>query len=226
MNWSGGVSRQIDLVVYNPQLTPPLESKQRQRFFPVETVVAVGEVRSDVTRERLTDALRRLAEVKALRTELNSEASAVQRWYGLGQTEYNPRRFAFDQVFTFLVCKEFVFDLRSSFPTVLDEIYSDIDYGQRHNGILSVEDGLLQYTGRSPTGDHGGTYFPTSPVDGAIRHSNRWIENSSDRYAALKLFCSDIFMHACHCTVGYADMGQYHVIGSPIIVEEPSQEQT
>ena len=223
VNCSGGVSKQIDLVVYNPQLTPPLESKQRQRFFPVETVVAVGEVRSDVKREPLTDALRRLAEVKALRTALNPEASAVIRWDGLGETEYNPGMFAFDQVFTFLVCKKFDFDLRSTFPSVLDEIYGDIEYGQRHNGILSVEDGLLQYTGKLQTGDHVGTYFPTSPVDSAIRHSNRWIENNGARYAALKLFCSNIFMHACHCTVGYPDMGQYHLIESPTIVEEGEQ---
>ena len=50
VNALGHVSKQVDLVIYDPSLTPPLESQNRQRFFPVETVIAAGEVRSNVDR--------------------------------------------------------------------------------------------------------------------------------------------------------------------------------
>ena len=55
VNALGDVSGQIDLVIYDPSLTPPLESKNRQRFFPVETVVAAGEVKSDMDKGQFKD---------------------------------------------------------------------------------------------------------------------------------------------------------------------------
>ena len=82
VNALGEVSGQIDLVIYDPSLTPPLESKNRQRFFPVETVIAAGEVKSDVNSDQFTDALIRLSKVKEMRSALSDEASAVVRWYG------------------------------------------------------------------------------------------------------------------------------------------------
>lgn len=212
VNAAGDVSGQIDLVIYNPLLTPPLESRERQRFFPVETVIAVGEVRSDVTKTLLENALQRLAKVKSFRARSGPEASAVSRWYGLSNTQYDPRRIPFDQMFTFLVCKRFTFDFQTSFPSILNDIYSDVDYDRRHNAILSLDDGLLQYVGRLPDGDMADAYFPTSPGDGA-RFQNKWIRNDGNRYAPIKLFGSSLFMHACHCTVGYADLNKYQMVG-------------
>lgn len=206
------VSKQIDLVVYNPWMTPALESKRRQRFYPVETLVAAGEVRSDVSRERLADGLRRLAQVKALRTRLPPKASAIIRWPGLGETEYDPAKVPFDQVFTFLVCKRFTFDFSSSFPSVLDDIYSDIDDGLRHSAILSLDDGLLYYTGDRGDGTMVNSYFPTVPFVGG-RHLSKWIRTDENLYAPLKSFGASIFMHACHCTVAHPDLGQYQIFG-------------
>lgn len=208
----GDVSKQVDLVIYDPSMTPPLESKQRQRFFPIETVVAAGEVRSEITKQSLDDALERLAEVKDLRAKVNSQSSAVKRWYGLGDTKYDPSRIPFDQVFTFLVCKRFGFRFECSFPSTLDELYRSVEYGLRHSAILSVEDGLLYYSGILPDGTMGDTYFPTSLIDGT-RHLNKWIRRHENRYAPLKVFCASMFMHACHCTVGYADLAQYQSVG-------------
>ena len=211
VNSLGDVSKQIDLVIYDPSMTPPLESKQRQRFFPVETLVAAGEVRSEITKQSLNDALGRLAEVKALRAELNSKASAVKRWHGLGDTKYDPIEIPFDQVFTFLVCKRFDFCFESSFPSTLEELYRDVKYDLRHSAVLSIDDGLLYYTGKLPDGTMADTYFPTSP-DGT-RHLNKWIRSHENNYAPLKTFCANVFMHACHCTVGYADLAQYQIVG-------------
>lgn len=213
VNSSGEVSKQIDLIIYNPFLTPPLESKRRQRFFPVETVVAVGEVRSSVSKPSFNEALQRISEVKELRLALNSESSAVIRWDGLGSTKYDPDAIPFDQIFTFLICKRFDFPLQHrTFVTTLNESYGDIDYGRRHNAVLSIDDGLLYYSGELPTGERADTYFPTSPIDNKP-NQNKWILRHDNQYVALKIFCANIFMHACHCTVGYADLAQYHQVG-------------
>ena len=139
------VSGQIDLVIYDPSLTPPLESKNRQRFFPIETVIAAGEVKSNVNREKFEDALIRLAKVKKMRSSLPNEASAVTRWYPLGKVEYSPDKIFFDQVFTFLICNCIDFPLHDAFPSILNEIYKSVAHAHRHGAVLSFEDGLLFY---------------------------------------------------------------------------------
>ncbi len=211
VNSLGGISRQIDLVVYDPSLTPPLESKSRQRFFPVETVIAVGEVRSDISYDKFADALQRLAEVKALREQLSLNQTPVVRWPYLGQSQYNPKENPFDQIFTFLICNKFEFSMKSKLITLLNSVYDNIDYQRRHNCILSLQDGLLSYEGLLNNGDCAHTYIPK--FFGGDQHINQWITFSGNDYAPYKQFCSSIFMHACHCTVAFADLSQYTING-------------
>ena len=210
VNALGETSGQIDLVIYDPSLTPPLESKNRQRFFPVETVIAAGEVKSDVDKGQFKDGLIRLAKVKEMRSNLPNEASAAVRWYRLGNTEYDPDKIPFDQVFTFLICNCIKFSLRHdlNFPSILDEIYESVAYEHRHSSVLSIEDGLLHYTSEFPDGGSGDCYFPVSPMEKRINR-NKWIHGHDDNYAHFKHFCSDLFMHATHCTVGYVNLIQY-----------------
>ena len=210
VNALGETSGQIDLVIYDPSLTPPLESKNRQRFFPVETVIAAGEVKSDVDKGQFKDGLIRLAKVKEMRSNLPNEASAAVRWYRLGNTEYDPDKIPFDQVFTFLICNCIKFSLRHdlNFPSILDEIYESVAYEHRHSSVLSIEDGLLHYTSEFPDGGSGDCYFPVSPMEKRINR-NKWIHGHGDNYAHFKHFCSDLFMHATHCTVGYVNLIQY-----------------
>ena len=224
VNALGETSGQIDLVIYDPSLTPPLESENRQRFFPVETVIAAGEVKSDVDKGQFKDGLIRLAKVKEMRSNLPNEASAAVRWYRLGNTEYDPDKIPFDQVFTFLICNCIKFSLRHdlNFPSILDEIYESVAYEHRHSSVLSIEDGLLHYTSEFPDGGSGDCYFPVSPMEKRINR-NKWIHGHDDNYAHFKHFCSDLFMHATHCTVGYVNLIQYANTGKIDYLVEKSK---
>ena len=207
VNSLGEVSGQIDLVIYDPSLTPPLESKNRQRFFPVETVIAAGEVKSDMRKKEFKDGLLRLAKIKEMRSALSNEATAAVRWYGLGSTNYDPSQVVFDQVFTFLICNRIIFPLRDTFPSTLKEIYKSVDYAYRHSSVLSLEDGLLLYFDKS---FKAACYFPTRSVGSTEEvNPNYWIYGHDNDYAHFKHFCSDIFMHAVHCTVGYVNLMEY-----------------
>ncbi len=208
VNALGETSKQIDLVVYDPSFTPYLESKNRQRFFPVETVIAVGEVRSDVNRAQFEDALIRISEVKKMRANLPKEAGVVKKWYGLGDHEYDPDKIPFDQVFTFLLCNRINFPLRETFPSQLNEIYKSVKYTHRHNAVLSLEDGLVHYVGEFPPGEFADCSFPTLP-GGNQPNRNKWIHSYDDTYIPLKMFCSDLFMHALHCTIGHCNLIEY-----------------
>ena len=226
VNALGEISGQIDLVIYDPSLTPPLESKNRQRFFPVETVIAAGEVKSDVNRDQFAAALIRIAKVKEMRSTLTDEASAVVRWHGLGTTEYNPDKIPFDQVFTFLICNRIAFPLHNVlFPSTLNDIYKSVTYAHRHSSILSLEDGLLHYTSEFPEGEFADCYFPISPA-GKGANRNKWICGQDNDYAHFKHFCSDLFMHAVHCTVGFANLMDYIKTSTVnYLVEKPKSDE-
>ncbi len=222
VNASGEISGQIDLVIYDPSFTPPLESKNRQRFFPVETVIAAGEVKSDVNRDQFAEALIRVSKVKEMRSALTDEASAVVRWHGLQNTEYGKDEIPFDQVFTFLICNRIAFPLRGvTFPSTLNDIYKSVDYAHRHSSILSLEDGLLHYTTEFPEGEFFDCYFPISHArKGANR--NKWIWGHDHDYAHFKFFCSHLFMHAAHCTVGSVNLMEYANCGKVNhLIEKP-----
>lgn len=170
VNALGEVSKQIDLVIYDPSLTPPLESQNRQRFFPIETVIAAGEVKSNVRREEFKKGLIRLAEVKEMRSAMLNESSAAVRWYRLAKSEYNPDKISLDQVFTFLICNKIDFPLHDTFSLTLDEIYKSVAYAHRHSSVLSLKDGLLFYI--DP--DNETCSFPISTT-GIENNRNYWV---------------------------------------------------
>jgi|ERR1017187_1876453 hypothetical protein len=64
---SGNRSRQIDIVIYDKIIAKPFVVPGKVHFFPCECVVAVGEVKSNITsRATLSDALEKIRSVKAL----------------------------------------------------------------------------------------------------------------------------------------------------------------
>lgn len=220
VNASGDVSRQIDLVIYDPSLTPPLESKNRQRFFPIETVIAAGEVKSDVKREKFEEGLIRLAKIKEMRAVLTNEASAAVRWYRLDKSEYNPDKISLDQVFTFLICNSIGFPFRDdTISSTLNEIYKSVNYAHRHSAVLSLEDGLFFYI--DP--DIQSCSFPISTT-GKEYNRNYWIHSPDNEYTHFKSFCSDLFLHSVHGTVGFVSLRAYANFGENKVnswVEEP-----
>lgn len=58
-----GISTQCDIVIYDKISTPFFEDGSA-KFFPMETVVAIGEVKSDLNKTELATALNKLAAVK------------------------------------------------------------------------------------------------------------------------------------------------------------------
>lgn len=204
------VSGQIDIVIYDPSLTPPLESKNRQKFFPMETVIAVGEIKSDVDKGQFKGALLRLAKIKKMRSSSSNETTAINRWYRLGKTKYSPNKISLDQVFTFLICNRINFQFQGdTISSTLNEIYKSVDYEHRHSAVLSLEDGLFFYMDT----DNETCSFPISTT-GIENNRNYWIYSHDNEYAHFKRFCSDLFMHAALCTVGYVNLLKYANFGN------------
>lgn len=63
----GDTSRQVDVIIYDPSVCPKFETVGGKGFFPCESVVCVGEVRSAITSKReLNNAFENIGSVKGL----------------------------------------------------------------------------------------------------------------------------------------------------------------
>lgn len=62
----GATSDQIDIVIYDPQYTPPLLDQQNHRYILAEAVYAVLEVKPAMNKKYLTDAADKARSVRAL----------------------------------------------------------------------------------------------------------------------------------------------------------------
>src|SRR5258708_28829732 len=65
----GSVSEQLDIIIANSLVCPRFETAGGKRFYPCESIVAVGQVKSSLTtKQAFRDAMRNLASVKLLRS--------------------------------------------------------------------------------------------------------------------------------------------------------------
>lgn len=157
----GGTSTQCDLVIYDRLMTPGIVTDSHQAFFPVESVVAVGE-KSDINSFAILNSqLDKLALTKALREQITNPSPC--RSYK--NQSFCPTVNPFDHMFTFLICHQFCFRPE---PTLIK--YSDaIEPRFRHNMAISIKDGAFCYTTKNgPQNFH----YPTTGVE---IHDNKWL---------------------------------------------------
>jgi hypothetical protein len=192
------VSTQCDIVVFDSRMTPLYQEGDRQRFFPVESVFCIGEVKSTLSRTQLSEALNKLAATKALGERIAHPTILRKSPAG----PFDPVNHAYDLVPTILICQKLGFDL-TDIETQIDGLYDrSIVHRHKHNLILSVEDGLLSYYDRNqmnlPYPRHG-------QID--LKHRFTWPETNA--YVHFKLFSSYMFMLTSSKTLLYPDFSDY-----------------
>lgn len=122
-------STQCDVIIYNTN-TIPLIDRGIAKFYPIEEVNGVIEIKSKLSHDELKRALRKLAKIKLLgrkRQGILEKKSIIS-----GEA---------DDIITFLVCEKFNFKKNPDF----EKIYEGIPRRYWHNGILSIEDGYWGY---------------------------------------------------------------------------------
>ncbi|HHF3114900.1 TPA: DUF6602 domain-containing protein [Vibrio diabolicus] len=134
------VSSQCDLILYDKDFTPALPDGELNYFFPVDNVMSVGEVKSDInTRDELEAILVKLSQIKKLSNERSRESSPTDGRAFNYENECN-------DIFTFIVCNKIGFKL-GKLSQEIDGFYkkNNINQRDRHNLIYSLEDGLVVY---------------------------------------------------------------------------------
>jgi len=216
INTHDEVSTQCDIIVHDSEATPLIQSESRQRFFPVETVCAVGEVKSILSKSDLIDALLKLVNAKRMREQISRTNPVIRRHKpSLSTPEralynqvitYDPENFLYDQLITFLICEEFDFN-----PDylVMDQLYEDdVLRRHRHDLILSLKDGLLLYYY-----DVDGMALPWPVFQ--VRSTKVELKNydivpeEGWEFAHFRLFATYIFMATSSATILFPEMTDY-----------------
>lgn len=118
INANGETSAQCDIIIYDQNVAPFLTKK---RFFPIECVLGVGEIKSDLSNGVLKEALGKLSKIKKM-AELGERSQAYP--------------------YTFLIAKKFTFPFNK-----IEEYYVEEGSAQthKHNVLLAFENGLSVY---------------------------------------------------------------------------------
>lgn len=197
---TGDISTQCDIVIYDANFMPNIKNNQEIKFFPVEAVVAVGEIKSDIhSKQELNDYLLKLAKIKELREKTNDHEVGFRSTF---KGEYDPINNPFDQLFTFLICNRFV-DLK---PTSQGILYNEaILPRHRHNLVLSLNDGLFSY--QTPSGNTKNLGFP---IANGVANDNCWLpKDNKDFPIHTKVFAILFYNNVTATTVLSVDQSWY-----------------
>jgi len=202
----GTVSSQCDIIIYSKIFSPKIHTPEQQRFFPVESVLAVGEVKSTVDSSTLRSALEKLVYIKEMRANLKKGAVAWSVFRDIGP--YNPLGHHFDQLGTFLLADSFSCTKR----TVVDCIRGSA--ADKHptfqvNMVVSIKDYLVNYL------DNGGKPW-MYPVD--VDEQKRVVPKNlplsfclpvDDSLEHLKLFLRDMEILVSRTSILYPEFKDY-----------------
>lgn len=139
----GNVSTQCDIIIYDSQNCPVIESPAKQTFFPIECVVAVGEIKSDIRCFKdLKKILKKLHAVKKWRDDVDSDTELIyRRKYApsIVDMQHCPE----DSIVTFLICNKI--ETRNIKDALVNVYDSNIEQRLKHNFILSLNDGFYAH---------------------------------------------------------------------------------
>ncbi|HMK25401.1 MAG TPA: DUF6602 domain-containing protein [Chitinophagaceae bacterium] len=161
------ISTQCDIIIYDKLETPKIENVDSQKFYPIETVAGIIEVKSDInSTAELNDYLIKLSELKKMREDIEDPNPYHRGGFKL---PYNLEKIPFDNIFTILICNKFNFEL-----DVNKISYDAIPIKYHHNLILSLNDGIINYSTPKGTPNLSFSYI------GNVTHNYNFLKNDGD----------------------------------------------
>lgn len=194
---NGIVSNQCDIIVYYKPFTPVIRTPEHQRFFPVESVVAVVEVKSNITSGILREALTKLVKVKQMRANLTEPAIARKSNWNI---KYNPHYCFPDQLGTFVIGEK-ISCKTETVRTILEEVTQNSHYSYRVNLIASIDDYCTVYKYERDW------MYPIDAIGNSLTVQFR--HTTSNDYAHLKLFLRYLLEVLQQATVIYPEWTHY-----------------
>tara|TARA_R110002124_G_scaffold285991_1_gene465591 strand:- start:2792 stop:3613 length:822 start_codon:yes stop_codon:yes gene_type:complete len=133
------ISTQCDIIIYAADYTPKIHSYNEQKFFPIETVLAIGECKSDIQNKNdLKEALIKLSSNKLLRKDTNLDPLKK-----LIDSQPSVEKHYLDQIFSFLICNDIKFNTNDL--NLIDLYDDEIEPWSYHNCVLNIKQGGYLY---------------------------------------------------------------------------------
>ncbi|ELC3208582.1 DUF6602 domain-containing protein [Vibrio parahaemolyticus] len=202
------ISTQCDLIVYDKQSCPNLVDSSHTHFIPVEAVVAIGEVKSQIrTSSDMSDILHKLAANKALKS-LDPQTRLTKKIYAPDEKNecmFDSSFYRHDAIFTFVICKSF-----SAMPSAGFSYDGNVDMANKHNFIASLEAGHCAYYANPSWSIFGGTHNYHYPHTRREAHDQEYKEPIEDEVPlAIGLLVSALYNHCKLATLVEFDPVEY-----------------
>ena len=149
----GNTSGECDIILYEEQfaLKFSINDDDRYSYYNCESVIAVGQVKSDAQIGDVRDSISNLRKIRELirrqqqcsglfvedKTSVFRPYLSMSEIEGTKDEEYNPEINAYDQIYTFLICKSF----KTPAESILSEIKTLCNNERKlyPNRLLSVD---------------------------------------------------------------------------------------
>ncbi|EXG84077.1 hypothetical protein K413DRAFT_0789 [Clostridium sp. ASBs410] len=135
------ITGQCDIIIFDHYNTPLMEMDEKERFFPQECVLAVGEVKSILSENDLKKALISLAKKKKIRSKFKAMKNS-----GGQEVVIDVEQNEIQGIFSFLLCDKININIEN-WSNILMNVYSNegIEPWYKHNVIVSLSDGIFMY---------------------------------------------------------------------------------
>lgn len=131
----GNISNQCDLILYEKNLIPVFvrDGNVEYSYFPCEGVIAVGEIKSTLTIDELKSSIEKLEKIKNLKRLCKNNHNfrhflSTLVAYGADSEIFDPINKSFDNIFTFIFCKNNQIAIETIFEILKDKFKNNIEY--------------------------------------------------------------------------------------------------
>jgi len=194
------ITTQCDLIIYNKDLTPLISDYNNQEFYTAETVLSIGEIKSKLNKTQFKDALNKLARNKKIKDGIK-----FPNIHKSNNKTFNTVKHPYDSIFSFLVCEKLDFNTDNLLQEIDGFYEEDIEKHNRHNLILSLNDGLYTFYFINEKGKTNTVHYP--------HLSNTKVKNlhidEDGKYVPIKLFGSYFYQAITSHTVLNPDLIRY-----------------
>ena len=150
----GNVSSQCDIIIYEKDLCLKFNhDDERNCYYNCESVIAVGEVKSSLSKKDLLDSINKLKKVRNLNRRLENNRNfrnylSKLTAYGAESEKYNQKSNYLDQIFTFILCGS----VSISYPNIVEIIKQNDEIYEYPNTIISIDGICIGYSKQMPNG--------------------------------------------------------------------------
>lgn len=155
---NGNVSSQCDIIIYEKNLALKfMYNDERYNYYNCESVIAVGEVKSDLSKNDLMDTINKVKKIKNMKRNIGKNVNVFRGYLSTGgiigtdKEKFDPINNEKDQIYTFLICNSIKIAKETIVKTIINAGFEKSEY---INLIISVDGKIFGYAKEMENGKY------------------------------------------------------------------------